>query len=73
MSKDAGADTHAKTVQHMMALTDALHREEDGEDVDWAELGAVAPYCGCTDCDIREALTFGINDLIEKGDIIVAY
>lgn len=62
--------THARTVAHMMALTDALYREEDGEDVDWAELGAAAPYCGCMDCDVRETLAFGVNDLIEQGDIV---
>ena len=44
-----------------------------GEEVDWVEVGegASAPYDGYIDCIVREALTVGINSLVEDRAIVV--
>lgn len=70
-AEDIALRAHRAAVQHMMRLIEALHYEEDGEDVDWAELGAAGVYCGCMDCDVREVATVVVAELKAGGVIRV--
>ncbi|MEV6922945.1 hypothetical protein AB0M46_00325 [Dactylosporangium sp. NPDC051485] len=52
---DAGLEAHRAAVAHLHACADAMFAEEEDAAVD-AGSPAVGPYCGCTDCDVRETL-----------------
>lgn len=51
---DYGHQAHAAAERHLNACHAAMYAEEDGEpDV---ENPAIAPFCGCQTCVVREAL-----------------
>lgn len=52
---DVGLRAHAAAVAHLEACMDSLDSEdEDGEPT--VEVATMAPFCGCTDCVVREVL-----------------
>lgn len=69
---DPGTVAHRAVVARLDALYERLEAEDNGEDVDWADTPAVAPFCGCTDCLVREVLSAGITSLVEQGALTVA-
>lgn len=70
-AEDIALRAHRAAVQHLQNLTEAMWAEEDGTDIDWAELGATAPYDGCDDCVVREVATVVIAELKAGGVIRV--
>ena len=64
-------EAHRAAVDRLTDLDEALGRESDGEEVDWAEVGATAPYDGCYDCVVREVLHAGIESLVASGHLQV--
>jgi hypothetical protein len=69
--RDAGLDAHAAAVAHLEACAAAMFAAEEAEDP--AEVGspAVGPYCGCTDCDVRETLAAAWPILLGDAAAIV--
>lgn len=67
--EDTAHRAHRAAVQHLQNLTEAAWAEEDGTDIDWAELGATAPYDGCDDCVVREVATVVVAELKAGGAI----
>lgn len=60
---------HRKARDHVVACSEAFYAEESGqEDV---ENPAVAPFCGCDDCIVREILVVAWGDLISGAIIYI--
>jgi len=55
-SRDAGWDAHRAAVAHLEKCAEAMFAEEDSDGLAEVVSPAVGPYCGCTDCDVRETL-----------------
>lgn len=55
-SRDAGWEAHRAAVAHLNACADAMFDEEESDDLAEVASPAVGPYCGCTDCEVREVL-----------------
>jgi hypothetical protein len=55
-SPDAGWDAHRAAVAHLQACMEAMFAEDESEGDTVPASPAVGPYCGCTDCDVRETL-----------------
>jgi hypothetical protein len=53
---DAGWAAHQAAIAHLQACEEALYAAEEAEDPSAVESPAVGPYCGCSDCDVRETL-----------------
>lgn len=69
MSEDPGVVAHNVALSHLIEMYEQLDREHDGEDVDWAETGAMAVFDGCEDCVVREVLNAGLTSLLEQDAI----
>lgn len=68
-SPDAGWDAHRAAVAHLQACAEALcAQEDDGADV---ESPAAGPYCGCSDCDVREVLAAAWPILLDDAAAVV--
>jgi hypothetical protein len=64
---DPGPAIQEAAEQHLERVWEAFHREEEGELPDGQDVPspAVAPFCGCSRCEIREVLA-GAWPLIER-------
>lgn len=69
MGEDPGVVAHNAARDHLVEMYELLDREHDGEDVDWAESGALAGFDGCEDCVVREVLNAGLASLLGQGAI----
>jgi hypothetical protein len=69
-SRDAGLDAHRVAIAHVAACAEAMDAEETGDPLE-LESPAVGPYCGCTDCDIREALAVAWPILLADAAVLV--
>lgn len=81
--KDRGYDAHQAAVKHLDncdELADAWDADDlDGETADGQpveEIVTAGPYCGCRDCEVREALAAmwphalaHAADLLESGGV----
>lgn len=58
--RDWGYEAHQAAVKHLDACDAFMYWEEEGEaegeERPAGESPAIAPYCGCQDCTIRETL-----------------
>lgn len=60
---------HQKAKVHLIECMEAFYDEsEDGEEI---ESPAVAPFCGCDDCIVREVLVVAWTDLIAGAIIYI--
>jgi hypothetical protein len=55
-SPNAGWDAHRAAVAHIEACEEAMFADEESVGDAVIASPAVGPYCGCTDCDVRETL-----------------
>ena len=69
MSEDPGVVAHNAARMRLVNLEEFLDRQDEGEDVDWAEIGAMAEFDGCEDCIVREVLNAGLESLLRQGAI----
>lgn len=69
MSEDPGVVAHNAARMRLVDLEEYLDRQNEGEDVDWAEAGAMAEFDGCEDCIVREVLNAGLTSLVNQGAI----
>lgn len=53
---------HRKAVNHLLACAEAFYAEQNGDTE--VKSPAVAPFCGCDDCVVREILVIAWTDLI---------
>jgi len=69
---DWGMLAHRNASEHLAACMEALDREQGGEDVDSP---AIAPFCGCETCVVREVLYAGWGTIAQAtlAGIIVEY
>ena len=58
---------HDAAMQRLEVCYDLLEQENDGVAIDWSQTEAMAPFCGCQDCVVREVLHAGIGVLSERG------
>ncbi|BCY10969.1 hypothetical protein [Actinoplanes sp. L3-i22] len=64
-ARDAGWEAHRAAIAHLEACGEAMYTEEEtGVEV---ESPAVGPYCGCSDCDIREVLAVAWPILLDDA------
>jgi hypothetical protein len=68
-SRDAGWEAHRAAITHLEACGEALFAEEEGDA--GTESPAVGPYCGCSDCDVRETLAAAWPILLDDAAAIV--
>ncbi|MGK5682364.1 hypothetical protein [Actinoplanes sp. URMC 104] len=68
--RDAGWEAHRAAIAHLEAFGDAMLAEEDGY-ADEVVSPAVGPYCGCSDCDVRETLAAAWPILLADAAAIV--
>lgn len=57
-------------VAHLHACADALFAEEESDGFAEVASPAVGPYCGCTDCEVREALAVAWPILLVDAAVI---
>jgi hypothetical protein len=69
--RDAGWEAHRAAVAHLEACGEALYAAEEADDPDAVESPAVGPYCGCSDCDVRETLAAAWPILLDDAAAIV--
>lgn len=60
---------HDAAVGHITLCWELLDQENDGVDIDWSAYPVMAPFCGCTDCVVREIMHAGLLSLLESGDV----
>lgn len=53
---DDGARVHAACEAHLIACMEAEYAADETDHDGDVESPAIAPYCGCTTCDVREVL-----------------
>jgi hypothetical protein len=66
--RDAGWQAHRAAIAHLQACGEALMADDDGDEVGSP---AVGPYCGCSDCDVRETLAAAWPILLDDAAAIV--
>jgi hypothetical protein len=64
---EGGLRAHRAALEHLHKMYDLLDAENEGEEVDWSD--AAAPFCGCTDCVVREVLWTGVRSLQDSDTI----
>ena len=69
--RDAGLEAHRAAIVHLDACGEAMFAAEEADDPDEVASPAVGPYCGCTDCDVREILAAAWPILLEDAASIV--
>ena len=69
--RDAGWEAHRAAIAHLEACGEAMFSAEEGDDTDAVESPAVGPYCGCSDCDVRETLAVAWPILLDDAAAIV--
>ncbi|GLW34486.1 hypothetical protein [Actinoplanes regularis] len=70
-ARDAGWEAHRAALAHLEACSEAMYAAEETGDLGEAESPAVAPYCGCGDCDVRETLAVAWPILLADAAAIV--
>lgn len=68
--RDAGWEAHRAAVAHLNACGARMFVESDEGFTEVAS-PAVGPYCGCTDCDVRETLAAAWPILLDDAAAIV--
>lgn len=71
--RDAGWEAHRAAIAHLQACADAEDAAEEAGDSDAVESPAFGPYCGCTDCDVRETLAVAWPILLNEAATIVEH
>ena len=67
--KSPGQQAHEAAMEHLSLMYDLLAQENDTH-VEWEDTPALAPFCGCQDCVVREVLFAGIMSLRETGVLV---
>ena len=70
-TRDAGWEAHRAAIAHLEACGEAMYAAEESDNPDSVESPAVGPYCGCSDCDVREILAAAWPILLEDAAAIV--
>jgi hypothetical protein len=66
-SEDLAYKAQQAAEARMRDVTDRFWAEEEGDDEAWAGFDAIAPYCGCDTCLVREVLYGAWPHLLEAA------
>lgn len=66
MARDYGAEAQQAAEGRLAACWEAMWAEDAGEEAQWPE-DLEGPFCGCSTCEVREALSAAWPLLLEAA------